>query len=257
MSNIGPINSQERNDQAAQAFFERQASSYSDFYKKETRTGAAQLFQIRLALSVDMMAGRGGALLDCASGTGEITRAVALASHWDHVFVNDFSPAMSARCQEVMADIPIETHVIWNVGNIFDLKESLGNRRFDAVLCLGLIAHCGRLPDLLRDIWGILNEDGVLLLQSSLLDHPGHFITKAVAQSIHRTREYRVFGFYLSTILSEAERTGFELVDIRRFGLCFPFGDRIFAGLNHRLERLFALKLNRNGGEALLLFKKR
>ncbi len=76
-----------------------------------------------------------------------------------------------------------------------------------------------------------MKKDGVLLLQSSLLDHPGDFITKFAARSIFRRGNYRVNGFYLASILADADQAGFDLVEIRRFGLCLPFGDRILGSI--------------------------
>jgi ubiquinone/menaquinone biosynthesis C-methylase UbiE len=241
-------------DQAVRSFFDKQAVSYSNFFSEETKTGAAVLFRTRMALSVSMLAGRHGALLDCASGTGEITREVALANNWNSILVNDSSPSMIERCRTVMSELP---GVCWNVGNVFDLGATLEEESYDAVLCLGLIAHCGRLPTLLQVIWDILKKDGVLLLQSSLLDHPGDFITKFVARSFFRKGDYRVNGFYLSSILADADQAGFDLVEIRRFGLCLPFGDRILGRWNYWLEAKFAHSLSRSGGESLILFKKR
>jgi len=245
-----------REDQAVQSFFDAQAAHYSDFFQMETQTGAAVLFQARMALCVDMLAGRGGALIDCASGTGEISRAVALAYPWEHIFINDLSPSMIERCRKVMSDIPAETRVNWNIGSVFDLNKTLKGTRFDVALCLGLIAHCGRLPQLLREVREFLKKDGVLVLQSSLLDHPGDFITKFATRSLLSRRNYRVEGFSLATVLTEARRAGFERVAMRRFGVCLPFGDRILGRLNYRLEREFALRLDRRGGEALIILRK-
>jgi ubiquinone/menaquinone biosynthesis C-methylase UbiE len=246
-----------RADQAVQLFFDRQAGCYSDFFREDTRSGAAVLFRTRLALCVAMLRGRKGSLIDCASGTGEISRAVALASCWEHVFINDLSPLMIERCRAVMSDIPANTRITWNVGSVFDLNNVLKTSRFDVALCLGLIAHCGRLPELLREVRALLKRDGVLILQSSLLDHPGDFITKFAARSFLMRGNYRVEGFRLKTILNAALYAGFEPLAIRRFGLCLPFGDRILGRANYWLERKLALRLDRSGGEALIMLRKR
>jgi ubiquinone/menaquinone biosynthesis C-methylase UbiE len=245
------------NDRAVQLHFDEQASYYSDLFSGETRTGAAVLFQARMAMCVDMLAGRSGALIDCASGTGEISRAVALAYPWEHIYINDLSPVMIERCRGIMSDVPAGTSISWNVGNVFDLNKNLNGSTFDVALCLGLIAHCGRLPQLLREVRQLLNQQGILVLQSSLLDHPGDLITKLVARSFLFRGDYRIEGFHLETILAEADRARFELVAIRRFGVCFPFGDRLLGGVNYWLERKLALQLDRNGGEALIILKKR
>jgi ubiquinone/menaquinone biosynthesis C-methylase UbiE len=246
-----------KTDRAVRSFFDDQAAHYSKFFSLETRTGAAVLFQARMALCVDMLAGRSGALVDCASGTGEISRAVALACPWERILINDLSPLMIERCRKLMSDVAAEKRVSWSVGSVFDLNRSLQGSTFDAALCLGLIAHCGRLPQLLREVQQLLNQGGVLVLQSSLLDHPGDFITKFVARSFLFSGDYRVEGFHLSTILAEAGRAGFEVVAVRRFGVCVPFGDRILGRVNYWLERKFALHLERSGGEALIVLKKR
>jgi ubiquinone/menaquinone biosynthesis C-methylase UbiE len=246
-----------KNDQAVRSFFNQQSAYYSNFFSAGTQTGAAVLFRVRMALCVEMLAGRSGALIDCASGTGEISRAVAFACPWKHIFLNDLSPLMIERCHEVMSDFPAETRVSWNVGSVFDLNKTLNGSRFDVALCLGLIAHCGRLPQLLREVRELLKEDGVLALQSSLLDHTGVFITNLAARSFLLGGDYRVECFRLKTILAEAGRAGFEPVAVRRFGVCLPFGDRILGRVNYWLERKFALRLDRSGGEALIILRKR
>jgi ubiquinone/menaquinone biosynthesis C-methylase UbiE len=247
----------DKNDKVVRSFFDRQSAHYSNFFSTGTQTGAAVLFQARLALCVEVLAGRSGAFIDCASGTGEISRAVAFAYPWKHVFLNDLSPLMIDRCREVISNVPSGMLVSWNVGSVFDLNKTLNGSRFDVALCLGLIAHCGRLPELLHEIRELLKEDGVLVLQSSLVDHPGVFITNLAARSFFLGRDYRVECFRLKTILAEAGRAGLELIAVRRFGVCLPFGDRIFGRVNYRLERKFALRLNRSGGEALIILRKR
>jgi ubiquinone/menaquinone biosynthesis C-methylase UbiE len=240
--------------QAVRAFFDEHAENYSCFFNTETPTGGAELFRTRMALCVAMLADRSGALIDCASGTGEITRAVALSSNWTQIYINDLSPSMIKRCRDVMSDVPATARVSWNVGSVFDLSKDRIGGTFDVALCLGLIAHCGRLPQLLQIVHELLKSGGVLLLQSSLLDHPGYFVTKFVSRF---RRGYAVEGFYLRDILTQANRAGFEPVAIKRFGLCLPFGDRILGRLNYWLERKLALRLSNKGGDVLILLRKR
>src|SRR3569833_4632377 len=60
-------------------FFEVHSENYGDFFKEDTRTGASEMFRTRLAIAAGMLAGKPGALLDCATGTGAITQAVFVA----------------------------------------------------------------------------------------------------------------------------------------------------------------------------------
>ena len=240
---------------AVRDFFDRQAESYSGFFSPLSFTGSAVLFQHRLALSVEMTRGSRGALLDCASGTGEITRAVIAASQFDSATVNDFSPAMLERCRATCIGLPINT-VNWSGRSVFDFPDAFQANSFDVALCLGLIAHCGNLPALLRSVALVLKPGGVALVQSSLLDHFGDRITKFISQATWRRVGYKVHSFYLRDILDEAAASGLRPLEIRRFGVGIPFGDRLMRPVNYRIEKKFALACRRNGGEAVILLRK-
>jgi hypothetical protein len=68
--------------------------------------------------------------------------------------------------------------------------------------------------------------------------------------------DYEVESFDLKTIVTAASNVAFIMEDIRRFGVCLPFGDRLLGIINYQIERKFALHCRQRGGEALMLFRK-
>jgi ubiquinone/menaquinone biosynthesis C-methylase UbiE len=237
-------------------FFDREAESYSRFYSGSTRTGSAVLFQERLALAVEMTRGSRGALLECACGTGEITRAVICASSFDNVVINDVSPTMIKRCRDALRDCVPPNTVKWREMSVADLPDALQANSFDVVLCLGLIAHCGNLSVLMRKLAYLLKTGGAVLVQSTLLDRFGNRLSRLISQEILRRGEYKMESYYLKDIMDQAAAAGLRQIEIRRFGVCLPFGDRLIGKANYWLEKNFAMRCRRNGGEVLILFRK-
>jgi SAM-dependent methyltransferase len=170
--------------------------------------------------------------------------------------INDFSPSMMRYCRDAIGDIMPPDKIRWCTENVFNLVDHLGSNKFDVVLCLGLIAHTGRLPALLRDIVSLLKIGGTVLLQSSLSDNVGVRFVRLIERTPLRRFNYELESFSLDKILSEANSVGLRVVDVRRFGVCFPFGNRLLGPLNYWIEKNFALRCQRWGGEVLIKFRK-
>lgn len=238
-------------------FFDKQSEDYAKFYRADTKTGAAFLFQLRCRLATEMLSGETiGAFLDLATGTGEITQAIALSRDIAGLVLNDISPAMLKVCQRRFGKRPLRGEITWTNQDAFELLRTAQPNRFDAVACLGLIAHTGRLEDLLRLAFASVRPGGVLLLQSSLTDHFGAWATAAYARSPLRRTRYKVSAYSKHDILVAAGKAGFEVADLRRYGLCLPFGDRVLGSVNHQLEVRYAEALTRSGGDALVKLRK-
>jgi ubiquinone/menaquinone biosynthesis C-methylase UbiE len=243
-------------ESAVRNFFDREAERYSSFYSRSTRTGSSVLFQGRLALAVEMTQGSRGALLECACGTGEVTRAVLRASRFDNIVINDISPAMMMRCRDALRDSVPSNAVTWCEMSVFDLRDALQTNAFDVVLCLGLIAHCGNLATLMLNLADLLKPGGTVLVQSTLLDHFGNRVSQFISHRVLRRCEYKMESYYLRNIIDQAAAAGLRPVEIRRFGVCLPFGDRLIGKANYWLEKSFVMRCRRNGGDALILFRK-
>ena len=62
--------------------------------------------------------------------------------------------------------------------DVFNFKPS--DSRFDLILCLGLIAHTGGLDILLPHLKSMLTPGGRIILQTTLTDHVGTRIVRAL-----------------------------------------------------------------------------
>lgn len=226
-------------------------------FDSNRHSGTAVLFKLRCRLVVELLSGEEPhALLDIATGSGEITYATAASFEFDDLLLNDISPKMLRLAQRAFNDRLPVGNITWTNEDGFELLTKAGADRFDVILGLGLIAHTGRLPELLARVFTCLRRGGVLVLQSSLTDHPGAWVTALYARSPFRRVPYKVTTFSKNEILAAAATAGFELAEMRRYGLCLPFGDRILGQINHRLEEAYAETLSERGGEALFKLRK-
>jgi cyclopropane fatty-acyl-phospholipid synthase-like methyltransferase len=125
---------------------------------------------------------------------------------------------------------------------------------FDLVLCLGLIAHVGRLDILLPHLKSMLVPAGRIILQTTLIDHVGTRIVRALtAQRELARRGYRISWFSQRDIVNACESAGLRIVEIRRHGLGVPFGDRLWARANFQMERRLQKWASRHGADAIYL----
>jgi 2-polyprenyl-3-methyl-5-hydroxy-6-metoxy-1,4-benzoquinol methylase len=244
--------------QAVQQFFTATASDYSKLFHSR-RSGNNFGFRERLALAVQMTAGISGSLLDCACGTGEITTAIVNSGRFAQATIVDLSPRMLEMArQQLEAGLKGQNldQVRLISSDIFEFAAQTGAGPYDLILCLGLIAHTGRLDHLLSRLKGLLAPDGRILLQSTLLDHWGTKVVRVLTQErYYRQQGYRISYFHHQDILRAVENAGLEAVVVRRFMFGFPFGDRFWAGLNYRLEQRMRNRASLHGAEAMYLLQ--
>jgi ubiquinone/menaquinone biosynthesis C-methylase UbiE len=238
-------------------FFERQADSYSSLFDQNVKSGAVTLFQLRRRLTVELsLENEPRTFLDIATGTGEISYAVASSYRFEEVHLNDISPAMLRSCQRAFDKELQSARISCTNEDAFELLPKAGANRFDLILCLGVIAHTGRLSELLMKSFCSLRRGGIFILQSSLTEHPGAWITALFARSPLRRTRYKGTAYSKREILAAASKAGFELEEVRRYGLCLPFGDRLFGKINCWLETKYADRLTERGGEAIFKLRK-
>lgn len=230
------------------------AESYTRFFDPACRSGRARVFQNRLALVRELLKEERGPLLDVACGTGEVTEAALRATKAQQALVNDLSENMLRVCRARLGQRSLGAHIDFTRSDVFDLLRDLPSGSFGTVLCSGLLAHVGRLPELVEGLARACRPNGVVLLQSSLMDHLGIRAVCFVARC-WPARFPRHFYFWRSEILQEASAKGLRLEIERRYGLCLPFGDRLLGPLNRVLEDCFGSR-DRFGGEALFKFRK-
>jgi cyclopropane fatty-acyl-phospholipid synthase-like methyltransferase len=239
-------------------FFEVHSENYGDFFKEDTRTGASEMFRTRLAIVAGLLAGKTGALLDCATGTGEITQAVNAAGRYDQLWANDVSAGMLRAASRSIQPTHDGESLRFINRDIFTIEQEPGLPRFDVILCLGLIAHVGRLDDLFASFARLLGPGGTVAMQTTVADQLWVRVARMVNdRRVAAGKLHQIHYFDIPAIEAAAARAGFRTVAVRRFGVALPFGDRLLGRLNHWVERRFARGATRHGGDAVLIFERR
>lgn len=217
----------------------------------QSASGASFYFQTRLKLASELAGASAGRLLDCAAGTGEITCALLKSGRFSHATVVDISPAMLQSAKELLSSQITKTEFEFVHSDIFNFKPSGG---FDLILCLGLIAHVGRLDILLAHLKSMLAPGGHIILQTTLTNHVGARIVRALTTRRELAqRGYRVSWFSKRDIANACHAAGLRIVEARRHSLGIPFGDRVWPWANFQLETLLQRWSSRHGADAIYL----
>ena len=237
------------NDPVA-AYFEKLPEIHKRQFVQRA-SGASFYFQKRLTLACELAEGSAGRLLDCAAGTGEITCALLKSGRFSHATVVDISPAMLQSAKEILSSQITKTEFEFVHSDIFNFKPSGG---FDLILCLGLIAHVGRLETLLSHLKSMLTPEGRIILQTTLTDHPGTRIVRALTTR-HELAErgYRISWYSEREIADACHNVGLQIIEMRRHSLGIPFGDRFWPWANFQLETHLQKWASRHGADAIYL----
>ncbi len=237
------------------AVAERYASHF-----KPAATGVYYYFRKRLDLVLELTAGCHGVMLDCACGPGEITSEVLQTGRFGQASVVDISPAMIGMAERRMRSFlpaAVAEKVAFIKSDVFEFLNGIESKQFDLVLCLGLIAHTGRLEELLQNLASALAADGKIVLQSSLLNHWGtRFVRRLSGRRYERNHGYAMSYFLNSDIQHACTTAGLRIVAVRRFCAGIPFGDKVWPRLNFGLEGLLSPWSARFGSEALYLLER-
>lgn len=241
-----------------QSHFDQRSTNYSDLFDDSIQTGAGHKFQRRRKIVAQLTGHLSGRLLDCASGTGEVTLTALNSGNFDSAVVNDLSAEMLSRANSLIDDEFINPCLVqYSNAGVFDLPNQFQPASFDVILCLGLIAHVGRLDEMFGLCHGLLAPQGRLLFQSTLLDHFGVRMTKRISEKRHvRHKGYAIKHYWHDEILKSSSRNGLEVADCRRYGLDIPFMDRVAPRVNFRLEQRFSSLSKRAGSEAIYVLGK-
>jgi len=231
------------------AYFEKLPQLHKRQFAQQA-SGASFYFQKRLTLACELASASAGRLLDCAVGTGEITCALLKSGRFSHATVVDISPAMLQRAKELLSSQNTELEFIRS--DVFNFKPA--DSGFDLVLCLGLIAHVGRLDILLPHLKSMLAPGGHIILQTKLTDHVGTRIVRALtAQRELAKRGYRISWFSQRDVADPCHDAGLRIVGMRRHSLGIPFGDRLWPWANFQLETRLQKWASRHGADAIYL----
>jgi ubiquinone/menaquinone biosynthesis C-methylase UbiE len=238
------------NDPVA-AYFDKLPETHKRQFKQRA-SGANFNFQQRLVLACELAGASSGRLLDCAGGTGEITCALLKSGRFNHASVVDVSPAMLRSAKDLLTSQIKKAELEFVQSDVFTFKSS--DSRFDLILCLGLIAHTGRLDILLPHLKSMLAPAGRIILQTTLTDHLGTRIVRALtSRSELARRGYRISWFSQGNIAAACDRAGLRVLARRRHSFGVPFGDRLWPWANFHFESRLANWASSHGADALYL----
>src|SRR6266481_1514368 len=241
------------NDPVA-AYFEKLPQIHKRQFAQRT-SGANFYFQTRLKLACELAGASTGRLLDCAAGTGEITCALLRSGRFSHATIVDISPAMLQSAEELLTSQITNAELEFIKSDVFTFKPSDSN--FGLILCLGLIAHVGRLDTLLAHLKSMLTPVGRIILQTTLTDHAGTRIVRALTTRRElATRGYRISWFSQRDIIEACRRSELAIVEMRRHSLGVPFGDRFWPWANYQLEARLQEWASRHGADAIYLLER-
>jgi 2-polyprenyl-3-methyl-5-hydroxy-6-metoxy-1,4-benzoquinol methylase len=231
--------------------FEKLSPRYTQHFF-ERRSGTNFSFRKRLELACELAAHSSGRLLDCACGTGEITCALLKSGRFQHATINDISTAMQQRACELLEAEIANTELTFVQSDIFQLTPN--GEKFDLIVCLGLIAHVGRLDVLFPHLKSLLAPNGRILLQTTLADHPFTRIVRAVSAG----RYFKQHGYWISyfrhdDIANACKNAALRIAETRRHSVGIPFGDRIWPWGNYQIEVRLQKWASQRGTDALYL----
>jgi ubiquinone/menaquinone biosynthesis C-methylase UbiE len=233
------------------AYFDKLPETHKRQFE-ERASGANFNFQQRLALACELAGASSGRLLDCAAGTGEITCALLNSGRFDHVTVVDVSAEMLQSAKQLLTSQVKNAEVEFVQSDVFNFKTS--DSRFDLILCLGLIAHTGRLQSLLQHMKSMLASGGRIILQTTLINHFGMRIVRALSSRRELAqRGYRISWFSEQDITDACHAAGLQILEKRRHALGIPFGDRMWPWLNFQFEKRLQGWSTRHGADAIYL----
>jgi SAM-dependent methyltransferase len=242
--------------QAVEKLFSETAAEYSSFFLPK-RTGVSFGFRQRLANSLELCAGMSGSLLDCAVGPGEVAAAILDKGQFGRAVLLDLSPRVlgfaQCRIDQVLGGHRLAA-IEFVCADIFRFAAENSRERFQLILCLGLIAHTGRLPELLAALRGLLAAGGVILLQTTLLDHLGVRVVRALTKNRYfRRHGYEISYYRQADILHAALSSGLTVAASRRYAARVPFGDGVWPWANYWCEMVLRPWARSHGAEALFL----
>ena len=238
------------NDPVA-AYFDKLPETHKRQFE-EHASGTNFNFQQRLTLACELGGSSSGRLLDCAAGTGEITCALLKSGRFNHATVVDLSPAMLQSAKGLLTSQIKNVELEFVESDVFTFKPT--DSHFDVILCLGLIAHTGRLDILMPHLKSMLTPGGRIILQATLTDHPGARIVRALSARTELARRgYRISWFSHRNISEACDRAGLRILETRRHNVGVPFGDRFSPWANFQVETRLEKWASRHGADAIYL----
>lgn len=229
---------------SAVAYFENHAEHYEKSQYGTTRRTFVNARHERLvALLSSIRLDRNAVALDAGCGPGNLLPV--LAGRCRRLYEMDMSSRMIELARAKSAGA---ANVKFQLGSIVALP--FADSAFDVVCSAGVIEYLPDYRDAIREMHRVLRPGGLLVLSTTNLLAPSHWL-RPVSQPVARIPAVaRLFGIQpatfrlryaaIPTFKKRLERAGFVLEQERYFYLTLPRPlDRLFPNVARRLEEMF------------------
>ena len=241
------------NSKKVKDHFDALSPSYRENFVLK-KSGKNYEFRTRLNLVKNILDETHGFLYDCACGTGEITASVLEHGNFNKAVVSDISNEMLISAKNLISK---SDNIIFKKIDVFKYEPPT-DIKFDVILCLGLIAHTGKLEDLIIHLKSMLSPNGIILLQSSLAEHWGVKFVRFVGEKSYRRKHgYDINYYTTSDIERVVESSRLKIIKLKKYCFYFPYGDKLFGIGNYWLEKYFEKFSSRKGSEGIFVLQSR
>ena len=192
-------------------------------------------------------------ILDVGPGTGEITQSVVKKNDPSHLTLVDVSEQMlkiaAEKIRTTTGDIKIESFC----KDIESIR--LEEKKFDLVLCIGLIAYVDNLNNFLNEIISSSKPDAHIILQSSLTDNLGLKLMLNLSKKKTKAKYgFDLTEYSLKDLMKAIKIHNLEIVKKKRYLLSLPYANK-FKLLNYFIEFLFQPLSSFFGSEIIFLLR--
>jgi SAM-dependent methyltransferase len=221
------------------------------FFETDAYLERNAIIPVRAQIVADLLAGVHDArILDLGCGDGSISRS--LLASGNRLTLVDFSEAMLERAR---AGAPTGAEVEFVQADVLEYAPS---QPYDAVLCVGVLAHVPDVGQVIARAADALVPGGLCVLQTTDNGAPlGRLLNHYYRRQ--QGAGYRFNTLTLAELGSRAAEQGLIQTGVRRYGLLLPGIGRLPYSWERGLEEAVASgpRLSRLGGEVLVSFEKR
>lgn len=247
-----------KNYKVVEDHFQQNVEDYSSNYSSD-RKAKTYNFNKRLELVTSLCQSSNGTLLECATGSGELTCSVLLDSGIQKATIIDISSGMLAISKKrIQSNIKKDIDIEFIVSDVFEYLKSQDLYKYDTILVLGLIAHTGKLNQLLDLLNSKLREKGKIIIQSSLSNHPVNKLVRFLSGKSFENKSHYALNYYSKKQLKNSfSSSGFVVKKSVRYGLGLDFLDKYIGSLAYYLEVIFSFVSKKLGSDIIFVLERK